>query len=134
MSAVHLPGSENVEADVESRTSSDLEWKLDLFVFQDILSCLGQRDVDLFASRGNAQLQRYVSWLPDPDAYAFDAFGLNWSEFTAFCFPPFSLVPKVLQRLELTEGEEYGQCSPGSQNCFDYWSTCHACCHSDRIC
>ena len=74
--AVHILGSENVEADVESRTSRELEWKLDPFFFQDILSYLGQCEVDLFASRVNAELPRYVSLLPDPVACWCISFGL----------------------------------------------------------
>ena len=46
----------------------------------------GGCDVDLFASRVNAQLKSYVSWRPDPDAMDVDAFTLNWSSFRAFCF------------------------------------------------
>ena len=47
---------------------------------------LGGCDVDLFASRVNAQLKSYVSWRPDPDAMAVDAFTLDWSKFRAFVF------------------------------------------------
>ena len=48
----------------------------------------------------NRQLKSYVSWRPDPDAMDADAFALNWSSFRAFCFPPFSLISRVLQTLE----------------------------------
>ena len=43
-------------------------------VFQSIVRKLGGCDVDLFASRVNAQLNSYISWRPDPDAMAVDAF------------------------------------------------------------
>ena len=66
---------------------------------------LGGCDVDLFASRVNAQLKSYVSWRPDPDAMAVDAFTLDWSKFRAFCFPPFSLISRVLQTLDLCLAE-----------------------------
>ena len=65
----------------------------------------GGWDVDLFASRVNAQLKAYVSWRPDPDARGVDAFTLDWSNFRAFCFPPFSLISRVLQTLELCQAE-----------------------------
>ena len=45
---------------------------------------LGGCDVDLFASRVNAQLKSYVSWRPDPDVMALDAFTLGWSKFRGF--------------------------------------------------
>ena len=63
----------------------------------------GGCDVDLFASRVNAQLKSYVSWRPDPDAMDVDAFTLNWSNFRVFCFPRFSLISRVLQTLKLCQ-------------------------------
>ena len=65
----------------------------------------GGCDVDLFASRVNAQLKSYVSWRPGPDAMDYDAFTLIWSNFRAFCFPPFSLISRVLQTLEPCQAE-----------------------------
>ena len=73
-------------------------------VFQSIARKLGGCDGDLFASRVSAQLKSYVSWRPDPDAMAVDAFTLDWSKFRAFCFP-FSLISRVLQTLELCLAE-----------------------------
>lgn len=106
VTAVHLPGSENVEADWESRLDRhQIEWKLDPDIFQAISSALGGCDLDLFASRVNAQLEKYVSWQADPSAFAVDAFSLNWANFRAYCFPPFSLLPRFLQRLEVQEAD-----------------------------
>lgn len=94
-------------ADAESRTDRrEIEWKLNPEVFHQIQTVLGVTDdVDLFASRVNHQLDRYVSWQPDPGAWQIDAFSLDWSCFSAYIFPPFSLVPRVLQRLGQTGGE-----------------------------
>jgi hypothetical protein len=105
--AVHLPGKENIEADEESRADRhDIEWKLDPKLFKTIQEMLDVKDdVDLFASRVNNQLDKYVSWGADPFSWDTDAFSLNWNDFSPYCFPPFSLVPRVLQRLELTEAE-----------------------------
>ena len=78
VSAVHIPGSTNIEAECESRVDRhEIEWRLDERVFQSIVRKLGGCDVDLFASRVNAQLKSYVSWRPDPDAMAVDAFALD---------------------------------------------------------
>ena len=65
----------------------------------------GGCDVDLFASRVNAQLKSYVSWRPDPGAMDVNAFTLNWSSFRAFCFPSFGLISRVLKTLELCQVE-----------------------------
>ena len=57
-------------------------------------------DVDLFASQLNAKILCYIAWKPDPNAFAIDAFTLNWSVFNlVYCFPPFSVIGKVLQKL-----------------------------------
>lgn len=106
VTATHLPGCENVEADLESRMDRhQIEWQLDPEVFQAISKVLGGCDIDLFASRVNAQLEKYVSWKADPSAFAVDAFSLDWTKFRAFCFPPFSLLPRFLQRLEVLEAD-----------------------------
>ena len=38
----------------------------------------------------------FESWLPDPAAFACDAFSLSWRHFKAYAFPPFCLIPRVL--------------------------------------
>ena len=99
----HIPGSTYIEAEFESRVDRhEIEWRLDERFFLSIVRKLGGCDVDLFASRVNAQLKSYVSWRPDPDAMAVDVFTLDWSKFRAFCFPPFSLISRVLQTLDLS--------------------------------
>jgi hypothetical protein len=78
LSATHLPGCENIEADAESRHFNDrTEWMLDTEVFQGIARKFGNPDIDLFASRLNKQCPRYASWRPDPEAEFVDAFSLN---------------------------------------------------------
>ena len=101
LTITHLPGKLNVEADKASREfHDDTEWSLDVQVYQTLVSRWGKPDVDLFASRLNAKLPCYVAWRPDPNAYAIDAFTLNWSVFNlVYCFPPFSVIGKVLQKI-----------------------------------
>ena len=60
---------------------------------------------DLSASRDNNQLDRYVAWQPDPGALQIDTCSPNWNEFLPYCFPPFCLIPRILQRLKLTEAD-----------------------------
>ena len=84
----------------------ETEWKLDTVVFKAVQAKLGVCDnVELFASRVNDQLDRYVAWQPDPGAWQIDACSLDWNEFSPYCFPPFCLIPRNLQRVELTEAE-----------------------------
>ena len=56
--------------------------------------------VDLFASRLNNQMKCFVSGRPDPNAFAIDMFSLTWSDEVFFMFPPFSLISKILQKVE----------------------------------
>ena len=106
VTAVHLPGCTNIEADFESRTDRhQIERHLNPIVFQGITLQLGICDMDLFASRVNAQLDKYVSWKPDPGAFAVDAFTLDWSGFRAVCFPLFSLILRVLQKVKGLEAD-----------------------------
>ena len=46
--------------------------------------------IDLFPSRLNHQLPTYVSYKPDLNAYAVDAFSLVWEQFKFYCFPHFT--------------------------------------------
>ena len=54
--------------------------------------------IDLFASRLNAQLPSYISWLPDPYCTQVDAFTLHWQCFYAYTFPPFILLSRVIAK------------------------------------
>lgn len=66
----------------------------------------GPYDIDLFASCLNKQLRTYISWKPDPNALAIDAFSINWQNRQFYAFPPFSLIGRVLQEIkaDLAEG------------------------------
>lgn len=106
ITAVHLPGVLNVEADRLSRVfQEELEWMLDRQVFVSISHKFGVPEIDLFASRLNAQVQRFVSWKPDPDAEAVDAFTLDWGKFFFYAFPPFCLISLCLQKI-IEDGAE----------------------------
>ena len=75
VTARHLPGVLNVEADAASREfNMHTEWMLRKDVFQDITHHFYVLEVDLFVSRLNHQLSLYVSRIPDPGASAVDAF------------------------------------------------------------
>lgn len=56
--------------------------------------------MDLFAFRLNRQLENHISWFPDPFAFTSDAFSVSCSDFEPYIFPPFSLIGRVLQKLE----------------------------------
>jgi len=103
LTATHIPGKLNVEADAESRTfSDDTEWKLCTKIFELVCARFGEPDVDLFASRTNYQCKPYVAWRPDPEADQIDAFTVDWGQYNnVYIFPPFSLLTRVLQKMRM---------------------------------
>ena len=107
LSASHIPGKQNTEADEESRHSElHTEWKLAPSIFNEIiLHFQVTPEIDLFASRLNYQLKPFVSYRPDPEAYAINAFQLSWQHIFFYAFPPFCLIGRVLQKV-LMEGAE----------------------------
>jgi hypothetical protein len=106
LSAVHIAGVKNTVADRLSREFSErLEWMLDRTVFLQLTQRLGYPQVDLFASRINRQIPRFVSWRPDPEAWKTDAFSINWSQILGYAFPPFNLILKVLKKVQ-SEGTD----------------------------
>ena len=107
LTAEHLAGRLNVEADLESRQYRDgSNWKLDETIFQALGHIWGPMEMDLFADRLNKQLPAYASWKPDPMARVMDAFTCNWRKGLLYAFPPFCLIS--------TEGE--GRASADNSN------------------
>lgn len=98
----HICGILNVESDTESRKyKPELEWSLSDKIFSVIQSKFVNMSIDLFASRLNNKLEKYCSWKPDPHAIAINSFHLNWGSIPlGYCFPPFCLIPYVLQKVE----------------------------------
>ncbi|XP_074612265.1 uncharacterized protein LOC141866635 [Acropora palmata] len=119
LEAFHIPGSSNLQADSLSRQyNRNLEWKLHPTVFKWISNSLFVPDIDLFASRLNFQTSVYVSWCPDPGAWAVDAFSFCWREFKPYIFPPFSLLGRILTKLKVEEVPDALVIAP-------WWPTAH---------
>ena len=78
LTATHIPRISNFEADAQSRTFNDrTEWKLDAEIFQILSRKILNPEIDLSASRLNCQIKPFISWGPDPESYAVDAFTVN---------------------------------------------------------
>ncbi|XP_046580425.1 probable C-mannosyltransferase DPY19L1 [Haliotis rubra] len=102
--ARHIPGTKNVIADALSRSSrpSPTEWQLLPKIFRTIIYPISRPSVDLFATRFNSQLPRFVSPIPDPLAWDHDALAIPWEGLNAYAFPPPALLHKVIQKILLT--------------------------------
>ena len=102
--AQHLAGRLNVTADEESRVLKDRsDWMLCPRIFRKIDHQLGLLEIDLFASRLSTQLPTFVSWRPDPEAMATDAFTILRTGMKAYANPPWSLVGRVLAQVQQQE-------------------------------
>ena len=97
--AEYLPGNLNDEADFWSRNHSSAEWELHPAAFALMQPHFRPSEVDLFATRLNAQVPHYVSWRPEPSSFATDAFTVDWGEVDSCAFPPFALLARCLQRV-----------------------------------
>ena len=99
---VYIPSRDN-PADLPSRKIYvDAEWQLTPGLFRCACHTLQyQPDVDLFASHLNFQLPRYISYRPDPSAFATDAFSISWSNLNFYAFPPFSCISQCLQKIKV---------------------------------
>ena len=83
-------------ADQQSRILQDAtEQRLNPELFQKIVDKFGKPGIDPFASRVNRKLKRYVSWHPEQEATAVNAFFLTWNNNYFYMFPPFSFAGRV---------------------------------------
>ena len=101
ITCAHIPGKHNIVPDRLSRKSyKDAEWMLNKDVYIKAISKLNfTPSIDCFASRINSQHATYASFQPDPYATYIDAFSFNWRKHDCYIFPPFNLIPRVLQKI-----------------------------------
>ncbi|XP_045104754.1 uncharacterized protein LOC123500144 isoform X1 [Portunus trituberculatus] len=102
LSAEHVKGLYNAEADFKSRVRNlDAEWMLHPEIFKFVCGKFFTPDIDLFATRINAQLPVYVSWRPDPTSTYVNAFTISWSIGNLYAFPSFSVICRVLEKIQV---------------------------------
>ena len=96
-----LPGSLTKEADFLSRTvKNSSRWKLNPKIFQMIYKQWEKPDVEPFASRILHQIPAYMSCRLDPVCKVRYAFQSSWTRMRSYVFPPFSLVGRVLSKVQ----------------------------------
>ena len=59
----------------------------------------GYPNIDLFATSLNNRLPTYVSPIPDNRALAMDALSMNWDRIHGYAFPPFHIIPAILNKI-----------------------------------
>ena len=97
----HIPGHLNVIADKLSRHKQVIqtEWSLLQEIFNPLCRRWHAPAVDLFATRFNHKLPRFVSPVPDRLAWQVDALSLRWEDLDAYAFPPTALLGQVVSKL-----------------------------------
>ena len=76
-------------------------WSLNHSIFSQVVAIYGPPQADLFASAQNHQVRQNISWLPDQNAIAVDAFSFPWQTLDLiYLFPPISLILKCLQMIK----------------------------------
>ena len=103
--ARHIPGCLNVIADHLSCPNQPIptEWFLHTEIVRRIFRVWGTPEVDMFATRSNSHLPRFMSPIPEPRALAVDALSQDWQGRSMYMFPPFPLLSKVIQKLRSTQ-------------------------------
>ena len=100
LTATHIAGVENTEADEESWLFSDhTEWALKREIFPQITTHWGIPEIYLFVSWLDTQLPRFVSWKCDPASCFVDAFTLRWDSLYIYAFPPFCQINRCLKKI-----------------------------------
>ena len=106
--AAHIPGEENIVADFLSRGKYlPTEWVLNRAVFRTIYRVFSPPpEIDLFASALNFRLPKYCSRCPGMLRRGkIDALSFPWTGLRLYAFPPFSLLPRILDKLAQDEAD-----------------------------
>lgn len=96
----YCPTEQNIHADKASRQfATSAEWTLNQATAKALFKKWGKPHIDLFASAHNYQCKHYVSLHADNKAWGTNAFTLNWSNLHVLIFPPFSLIGRVINKV-----------------------------------
>ena len=103
LSVPFIPGIINEIDDRESRSHVlTTEGKINPSIFEFIVKKLNVAlDIDFIASRVYYQFKPFDSLRPETEALAVYSFTFSWSSFTFCAFPPFAIIPHILQKIAL---------------------------------
>ena len=73
------------------------------------------------ATRFNNKLPQFVSPVPDPQAWAVDAFSLSWEDLDPYAFPPAAILGKVVKKLQDYPCNRIILIAPGWPNMPWFW-------------
>ena len=113
ITASHISGDKNIEADRESRKLFvDLEWMLYFKSLSKAVMLLNYTaNVDLLSSNANHQFHTCYSCNPDPEASGANSLIAGWSSLIFYVFPPFSIIwRKVLKKIKAENADVCREC------------------------
>ena len=76
---------------------------MDQSIANAIFQMFNYPNLDLFATHFNHKLPLYVAPVLDNQAFAIDAFPMNWIYLHAYAFPPTMLIPFVLNKMRQSQ-------------------------------
>ncbi|KAL0151074.1 hypothetical protein M9458_053587, partial [Cirrhinus mrigala] len=104
--AVHLPGEDNVAADLLSRGGPRPgEWRLHPAVVQAIWLRFGKAKVDLFATQETTHCPLWYSMVGPRGPLGVDALANEWPPVLLYAFPPFPLLPAVIAKVRYAKAK-----------------------------
>ena len=98
-----------------------MEWFQIPEVFKAICNRWHQPQIDLFATRFNNKLAKFVSPVPDLQAWAVDALSLPWEDLDPYAFPPAAILGKVVEKLQDYPCRRIILITPGWPNMPWFW-------------
>ena len=110
--ALWVSSGRNQVADHYSRLARAREYRLKPALFAEAQRLWGPCSVDAFASAASAQLDRFWSEVPAPEAAATDAFAQLWRGERVWAHPPPHLLPQVAQQLREDPSLSAVVCAP----------------------
>ena len=123
LQAQHIPGRLNMIANKLFCHNQVIqtEWSLHQEVFSLLCQRLYTSEVDLFATRYNNKLPKFVSPVPDPQAWAMDALSFSWEDLDLYAFPPISLPGNVVNKPLSHDCKRLILIAPGWPNMPWFW-------------
>lgn len=104
LTARYLAGKDNLVADRLSRLEPQHEWQLHPNIFRTLDGMWGPHTIDRFASMKNKLIDNYNAQYWDPLCSGVDALAqIDWKRHNNFVNCPFNLLPKVLEKIMLTQ-------------------------------
>ena len=107
LAPIRVSSEENILADAASRFKEVPDWSIKDSVVHKIRTRWGHMDVDLMATEESKKAVFFYSWRRcDTNALGLDSLAedVSWSQWNLpYCFPPFPLVERVLQKAQTQE-------------------------------